>query len=312
MLERPNDVWPALEYARYAPTVEFLHRIAQIGGKYMLFAPYSVGFSSVMLPLTPRGFGTRTLWAGGVTFEIRYDVLDDRVTIASDRGTAALPLRSGSVADFYGAFVVAASELGLPPLETTISPELPDSPHLDTDVQQRPYDSAEARRAWAALSHAAHALETWQAAYRGHRPPVGIMFGGFDVFAPRFVSDWKTPPSGKPMFMQNSETADYTAVGFSLGDEKRPEPYFFAYTTPPTPEFASADFGVAGAAFSNDAGLAVLPWAAVRGATDPFAAVLTFADAVYAAAGKTRLQPADLERCDGWRASRSLVKPRSD
>ena len=301
--------WPALAYATYAATAEHLHRLAQIGGKYQLFAPYSIGFASVTMPITSRGFATHSLFANDATFEIRYDVLDDRVTIVSDRGCESLPLQAGSVADFYARFREAAAALGLPALKTTILPEIAGAPHLDTDTEPRPYDAAAARAIWHAFARASHALGAWQAAYRGHHPPVGIMFGGFDLFAPRFFSEWKTPPVDKPPFMQNSETADYVAVGFALGDEKRPEPYFFAYATPPSPEFARSDFGVTGAAFSEAAGLAILSYADAVATADPHATVLAFADAVYAAARKTRAYPADLERRDGWHASTALVSP---
>ena len=58
-----------------------------------------------------------------------------------------------------------------------------------------------------------------------------------------------------------------------------------------------------------EAGLIVLPWDAVRSAPDPEAAVVRFADAVYAAAVELGGWPADLvgERHDGWYASRHPV-----
>ena len=304
-----TDLWPAIDYDATASTAEYVHRLSQIGGKYALFAPYSTGFGCVALRITARGFATSTIWANDTTFEIHYEILDDRVTVTSDLGSESLPLASGSVSDFYARFRVVAQTLGLPKLPTTLESEIAGSPHLDTDAEHRFYDPRAARTLWRAFASASRALTRWQASFRGHAAPVGIMFGGFDLFAPRFASAWTTPPTDKPMFMQNSENAADVVVGFALGTEQSKTASFFAYATPPSAQFSTADFGVPGAVFNEKAGLASLPWDVVRATSDPEETVLTFADAVYAAARRTSdAWPADLERRDGWYASKHLVK----
>jgi len=305
----PDELWPSLPYDEIAPTVEYLHRVAQIGGKYTLDQPFQPGWGSIGLTVTPKGFATPPLWTGDVMFVVDYDLLDNRVTVTASGGTVTLPLTAGSVADFYAKFVDAVAPLGIPPPRSAIATEIPGASHLDVDREARPYDAAAARRIWAAFASSARALSEYQASYRGPRLPVGIMWGGFDLYAPRYNGRGVDPPSTAPVFQQNGMCAEVVAVGFYFGDSRSPMPSFFAYISPPPQGIATATFGVDGAAFNAQAGLIGLPWETVRATSDPHGTILTFADAVYENAVKLGGWPADLvgQRCDGWYASAHRV-----
>jgi hypothetical protein len=306
-----SDLWPSLAYDEIMPTVDHIHRLAQIGAKYTLEQPFEPNWGNIVLPLTPRGFATRTLWCGDVTFVVDFNLFDDCVTVTASTGSVALPLAPGSVADFYARFVDAVAPLGIPRPRTTIESEIPNAPHLDADREQRPYDPAAARQAWAAMASAARALTEWQSCFRGPRLPVGIMWGGFDVYAARFNGRTVKPPSEAPIFQQNGMSSEVVAVGFYFGDERSRTPTFFAYISPPPDGMTTADFGVIGAGYDAQARLILLPWEIVRKSDDPRATVLTFADAVYDVAVKLGGWPTELvgQRHDGWFASsHSLVK----
>ncbi len=299
------DPWSPLPYEEIRPTVDHLHRLVQIGGKYTLNEPFEPNWGNIPLSVTPRGFSTPTLHAGAVLFVVDYELLDDRVTISATTGRVSLPLGPGTVAGFYEQFVEAVAPLGIAPLQTTVEPEIPDAPRLDADREQRPYDGEVARRVWSAFASSASALIAWQAPYRGHRPRVGIMWGGFDLSATRYSGRLVTPPSTVPVFQQNGMTGEVVAVGFSLGDEKSRAASFYAYISPAPDGINAVDFGIEGAVYVPQAELIVLPWDVVRASDDPHAAVLRFADAVYDAAIKLGGWPTDLTgaRLDGWYAS---------
>jgi Family of unknown function (DUF5996) len=303
------DLWPTLPYYEIAPTVEYLHRVAQIGGKYTLDQPFQPAWGNIALSVTPKGFSTPAMWAGDVMFVVDYDLLESRVTITASTGDVSVPLAAGSVADFYAKFVAAVAPLGIPAPRTTIATEIPGALHLDVDREVRPYDPAVARRVWAAFASVARSLNEYQSSYRGPHLPVGIMWGGFDLYAPRYNGRGVDPPSTAPVFQQNGMCAEVVAVGFYFGDSRAPMPSFFAYISPPPQGIATAKFGVDGAAFNAAAGLIVLPWETVRASKDPHGTVLTFADAVYENAVKLGGWPADLvgPRCDGWYASTHRV-----
>lgn len=297
--------WPALEYAAMAPTVDHLHRLAQIGGKYTVDEPFEPNWGNVPLTITPRGFATPTLHAGDVAFAVDYDLLDHEVVIATSTGRARLGLEPGSVAAFYERFAHAAAGVGVPPLSNLSEPEIPDGPTLDEDRDQRPYDPDAASLVAAAFSRAGAALSAYQAPFRGHRHRVGLMWGGFDLSAQRFNGRSVQPPLAQPVFLQNGMTGEVVSAGFTLGDPRSPGAGFYAYISPAPDGMANADFGVDGALWNPDAGLAVLPWDAVRGTEDPQGQVVRFADTVYALAG----WPAELagSRVEGRHAATQPV-----
>ena len=303
------DLWPALPYAEIMPTVEYVHRIAQIGGKYSLDMPFQPNWGSIVMPLTPKGFATPALWNGDVMFVVEYELLENRVVVNASTGSVSLPLEPGSVADFYARFVDAVAPLGIKPPRSTVASEIPGAKHLDVDSEIRPYDASAARRIWAAFASASRALNEFQAPFRGPRLPVGIMWGGFDVYAARYNGRDVTPPSTHPIFQQNGMSAEVVAVGFYFGSDQAPNATFFAYISPPPEGIAKATFGVEGSSFNSAAGLIVLPWEIVRTNKDPHGTVLKFADAVYDNAVKLGGWPSGLvgPRCDGWYASKHRV-----
>ncbi len=308
MISSP-DLWPTLSYDEIAPTVEYLHRIAQVGAKYTLDQPFQPNWGSIVMPVTPRGFATPTLWCGDVSFVVEYELLDERVSVNASTGRASFPLAAGSVAEFYRAFVAAVSPLGIPAPRSTVASEIAGAPHLDLDEEARPCTGAAARKIWSAFASSNRALHAWQASYRGPRLPVGIMWGGFDLYAARYNGRPVKPPDSAPVFQQNGMTAEVVAVGFYFGDARTREPSFFAYISPPPAAIATASFGLPGAAFNAAAGLISVPWETVRTQPDPHAAVLRFADSVYDAAIKLGGWPQDLvgPRVDGWYASSHRV-----
>jgi Family of unknown function (DUF5996) len=299
----PPSLWtPAPE--DFGPTVDYLHRIGQIAGKYTLDQVYEPNWGNIVLDVTGRGFATPTVRRGDVVFRVEYLLLDDLVTIVANTGSTSVPLAEGSVAAFYSDFVTAAGSLGIPAPGSTIEPEITDAPHFDVDTEHRPYDAVVVQWVAGALAGASAALTEWQAPYRGHRPRVGIMWGGFDLSATRYNGQPVEPPATQPMFQRNGMTEAVVAVGFVLGDDST-HPYFYAYVSPEPGGLAQTDFGVDGAAYSAEDGLAKLPWDVVTSSADPDTTIVQFADAVWHAAVELGGWDAALvlARRDGWYAS---------
>jgi hypothetical protein len=109
------DSWPSLPYDEMAPTVDHLHRLSQIAGKYTLDQPFEAYWGDIALLVTPRGIATRTLRSDAVLFEIEYAILDSQVVITASTGRTTLALGPGTVADFYGKFVDAVAALRIQP-----------------------------------------------------------------------------------------------------------------------------------------------------------------------------------------------------
>ncbi|MFE7672025.1 DUF5996 family protein [Streptomyces albidoflavus] len=299
---------PDLDYEQLAPTVDYVNRVVQVGGKYTLDEPFEVGWGNVVLDVTPRGLTTRTFRRPDTSFQVHYGLLDGDVRIESDRGTRALSLRHDSVASFYTAFCDAAHDLGVDPPDSPLICEIPGAPAtFEEDRTPRTWDPDAARLMCTAWNLAAAGLEAWQAPYLGHRPRVGVMWGGFDLSATRWRPQRTTPTPGRPAFQQNAELHAYVSVGFSFGSADAPHPGMYAYIWPQPDGLDSRDWGVPGATWNPDAGLVQLPWPALLQTPDPVHSIVTFGDAVYAAAVDLAGWPADwvCPRVDGWYMSRT-------
>lgn len=299
--------WPELGYQDLAPTVAYLNRLVQVAGKYTLDEPFEVGWGNVVFDVTPRGLRTPTLRQPGVTFSVHYRLLDAEVLIEADTGTRTLSLGDGTVAAFHAAFCEAARVLGIAPPSSTLLCEIPGASSFDQDGEHRHWDAAAAGLVWRALELVTGGLETWQAPYLGHRPRVGVMWGGFDLSATRYRGQPTLPRPNEPAFMQNGELQAYVSVGFSFGSPDAPAAGMYAYIWPQPDGLAGRSWGVEGAEWNPEAGLVLLPWSVLRRQPDPRAAVVAFGEAVYQAALDLSDWPPDLvgPHCDGWHMSRT-------
>jgi len=300
--------WPELVYQDLSPMVAFVNRLVQVGGKYTLDEPFEVGWGNVVLDVTPRGLRTPTLRQQEVTFSVHHRLLDADVVIEADTGSRTLSLSDGSIAAYFAAFCEAAGELGIRPPGSSVLCEIPDAePGFEHDRQERHWDAGAAGLMWQALDLAAAGLEAWQAPYLGHRPRVGVMWGGFDLSATRYRAQPTLPRPGRPAFLQNGELEAYVSVGFAFGSAEAPAAGMYAYIWPQPDGLDGRAWGVDGAVWNPEAGLALLPWSVLREQHDPHDAVVAFGDAVYEAAVDLAGWPSDLigPRCDGWHMSRT-------
>ncbi|MFD8806896.1 DUF5996 family protein [Streptomyces sp. NPDC059597] len=303
-----SDAWPVLDHAELGPMIEYVNRVVQIAGKYALDDPFQVGWGNIVLTVTPRGLTTPVYRRDGVTFTVHYRLLDGDVVIETDDGTRTLSLSRTSVADFYAHFCDAAAQLGIPAPHSSLICEIPGAPHaFEDDRAERVWSAHPARHMWEAFNLAADGLEAWQAPYLGHRPRVGLMWGGFDLSATRFRAQPTSPPPQGPPFMRNAQLYEYVSVGFSFDNTKSGggnplDIGMYAYIWPQPDGLDGRSWGVDGAEWHPDAGLVILPWSTLRETPDPHQSIVSFGDAVYDAAVATAGWPADLvgPRVDGW------------
>jgi hypothetical protein len=307
------EAWPVLVHEDLAPMVDYVNRVVQVAGKYTLDAPFEEGWGNIVLDVTPRGLSTPTLRQRGVAFRVHYRLLDADVVIETDGETRTLPLSGQSVSSFFSAFCAAASDLGIRRPRTSLICEIPGAPAtFEDDRAVRTWDGSAARLIWEAMSLAADALESWQAPFLGHRPRVGVMWGGFDLSATRHRAQHTAPPPQGPPFMQNAQLNAYVSVGFSFDNTKMnnapvPPIGMYAYIWPQPDGLEGRSYGVEGADWYPEAGLMLLPWDSLRRLPDPRQAIVKFGDAVYQAAVETAGWPTDVfvPRVDGWYVSRT-------
>ena len=218
-----------------------------------------------------------------IEFDLRDHVLELRTTDGDHRHIALEPR---TVASFYAATMSALDELGV---DVTVHPrpsEVVQAIPLDQDEQHRSYDPDAVRRFWLALVQVERVLTLFRARYIGKASPVHLFWGGLDLCTTRF-SGRPAPkhPGGVPncpdWVQELAYSHEVSSAGYWPGGGD--EGLFYAYAYPEPAGFAGWNVQPADAYYDTDLGESVLPYTAVRSASDPDAALLSFLQTTYEA-----------------------------
>ncbi|MEL7059618.1 MAG: DUF5996 family protein [Acidobacteriota bacterium] len=296
--------WPDLSERSDRETFATLHLWTQIVGKIRLeTTPWTNHSWHVPLYVSPRGLETSTLWLDGVAFEMVFDLRSHALMIeTSDGDRRSVPLAPGSVADFYAAVLAELRGLGLKPRIDTRPSEIEGGIRFERDARQRPYDPHAAQRLWRALLDIDRVFHRFRAAFLGKSSPVHFFWGSFDLAVTRFSGRTAPPhPGGVPALpdwvAREAYSHEVSSAGFWPGDPDGEAPLFYSYAYPQPDGFVDAVVQPSAARWSDALGEFVLPYADVRNADDPEAALWMFLTSTYeAAADRAAWDRAALER----------------
>ena len=283
--------WPLLNYADWRDTAATLQLWTQIVGKVRLaLSPWLNHGWHVPLYVNARGLGTSLIHAGRRVFEIDFDLVDHRLVIrtpdAHDRGFGLEPM---SVASFYRQFM---NELGAAGINVTINVmpnEVPDPIPFPEDQVHCSYDASAASAFRQVLVQADRVFRLFRTGFLGKASPVHFFWGSFDLAVTRF-SGRSAPahPGGVPGLPDDVTREAYShevsSAGFWPGNDQHPHAAFYSYAYPTPTGFAQAKIEPEGAIWSTQMGEWLLPYEAVRTATDPETALMSFLQTTYRAA----------------------------
>jgi hypothetical protein len=286
--------WPELPYAAWKDTRDTLHLWTQVIGKIRLArTPWLNHSWHVALYVTARGLttGPMPISASGGAFQIGFDFIDHVLQIrTSDGRLREFSLVPMSVAQFYAGVIVSLKDLGI---EVRINPmpnEIPGAVPFTDDTVHKSYDAEYANRFWRVLLAADMMLAKFRSGFIGKSSPVHFFWGSFDLAVTRF-SGRAAPrhPGGIPNLpddvAQEAYSHEVSSAGFWPGGGGPIEyPAFYSYAYPAPDGFAEAKVTPAEAFFSKELGEFVLPYDAVRSASDPGAALMEFLQSTYDAA----------------------------
>jgi hypothetical protein len=286
----PASPWPALPYDEWKDTYATLHMWMQVAGKVALAKAPPINHSwGVALHLTPSGLSTYLLPHGTRSFAIEFDFISHQLIVrACGEASRTLPLVNRSVADFYRALMELLREMGLAARIWPLPSEVPDPIRFEQDTVHHTYDPAQANRFWTILTLVAPVFNERRATFLGKSSPVHFFWGGFDLAVTRF-SGRPAPPRDGPAFMREAYSHEVISHGFWPGSGLLLEPAFYAYAVPEPAGLKEAHVLPAAAYYHRDLGEFVLPYEAVRTASDPAADIRAFIDSTYdraAALGK--------------------------
>ncbi|HIK19137.1 MAG TPA: hypothetical protein IGS53_28170 [Leptolyngbyaceae cyanobacterium M33_DOE_097] len=288
-----SQMWLPLPVAEWQDTNETLHLWTQIIGKIRLaLAPKVNHWWHSTLYVTPRGLTTSAIPYGTRTFQITFDFLNHQLLVETSDGiTKAIALMPRSVADFYQAVMTTLKDIGIEVKIWTIPQEVTDPIPFEQDHQHAAYDEECAQRFWRILVQCDRLLTIFRARYAGKCSPVHFFWGSFDLAVTRF-SGRPAPehPGGVPgmadWVTREAYSHEVSSCGFWFG-KGAIEALFYAYAYPTPEGFKDYPVQPQEAFFSPEMQEFVLPYEAVRQASDPDAMVLSFLQSTYEAAANS-------------------------
>jgi hypothetical protein len=218
-----------------------------------------------------------------------------------DGDRATFKLEPMTVAAFYERTMYELSTLGIVVNINRKPNEIVDAIPFDRDKTHRTYVKEDAERFWRVLLQANRLCKEFRAGFLGKASPVQFFWGSFDLAATRYSGRSAPPhPGGIPNLPDAVTREAYSheehSVGFWPGGNGV-DAAFYAYAYPEPPGFAEARIAPAAAGWNVAMREFVLPYGAVREASDPDRAVLSFFESTYeAAANLAKWDRAALER----------------
>jgi hypothetical protein len=247
----------------------------------------------VPLYVTARGLTTSSIPYQGRAFEIAFDFAAQVLDVAtSDGSRRQIALRPQAVADFYASVLSTLEDLGIRVSITELPSEIPQAIRFSRDRVHASYDAEYAQRFWRVLTQVDRLFKQFRTGFIGKASPVHFFWGSFDLAVTRFSGRSAPPhPGGAPglndAVMREAYSHEVSSAGFWPGGGGFDQAAFYSYAYPVPEGFKSAPVRPAAAFFSDALGEFVLPYDAVRSASDPDAMVLTFVQSTYEAAANT-------------------------
>jgi len=282
-----TDEWPALPYEEWRETRDTLHMYTQVVGKLRLeLCAFEPQWGNVPLYVTARGLTTTPIPFGSKSFDAELDLVDHVLVIrSSDGGLTRRPL-GGPVADFYQGLLEDLRSLDVVATISTLPSEVPDPIAFPADRVHHVYDPVWANRFWRVLARIDTVFKEHRALFGGRTSLVHFFWGTFDLALTRFSGNAASPGADPDTIRRFSANAEQIAAGWWPGDQAHPFAAFYAYGYPKPRGIEKAQVAPPQARWDAGAGEFFLPYADMRAASDPRAALVEFLDSTYRATAK--------------------------
>jgi hypothetical protein len=286
-------MWPELPYTAWRDTLQTVHLWAQIVGKVRTALTPWVNHSwHVPFYVTARGIGTSPIPIGFESLEIDFDFTAHRLTARASRGDeAGFALTPMAVADFHSRVFALLRGLGVTVTIDDMPSEMVDVPRYSEDRSHASYDADAVHRFWRALIQVDRVFKLFRSGFLGKASPVHFFWGSFDLAVTRFSGNSAPKhPGGIPGLSDAVACEAYSheesSAGFWPGSDSFPHAAFYSYAYPEPAGYRERPV-TAAAHFDTTLGEFILPYEAVRTATDSDVLLLDFLQTTYAAAADT-------------------------
>ena len=278
-----EETWPALPLAEWSATRDTLHMWTQIVGKVrMALSPHENHWWEVPLYVSARGLTTSAIPYSPGVFEAEFDFIDHVLRIVTCEGQVKkMQLAPRSVADFYDEFMRSVRSLGIDVRIWPMPGEIPNPIRFDRDTVHASYDPAYANRFWRILASVSTVCKEFRARFIGKASPVHFFWGSFDLAATRFSGRRAPERPGADKITKDAYSHEEISAGWWPGGGEVTAPTFYAYAAPEPKGFRASPVRPAQASYNDKLGEFLLPYDAVRNASNPKAALTEFLQSTY-------------------------------
>jgi Family of unknown function (DUF5996) len=278
---------PPLPLKEWEDTKETLHRYCQIVGKVRReYSPYRNHWWHVTLYVTTRGLSTGPIPYGRTTFDISFDLLENRLAVTTGEGAFSFALDDLSVAEFYRRLFEGLRSLEI---DASINPEpfrLDDEHTLDANTYHRTCDEGYVRRYHHVLAWVDQVFKEFAGRFNGKTSPVQLFWHSFDLALTRFSGRRAPVRPGADLVTREAYSHEVISCGFWPGDPSVREPAFYSYTAPEPENLAEQPLHPPAASW-QEGGTALLTYEEVRSSSSPQETLLEFLQSAYEAGAKT-------------------------
>ena len=280
-------LFPPLPLDEWEDSKETLHRYVQIAGKIRLeHSPFRNHWWHVPLYVTTRGLTTSAIPYRNVTFEISFDLMENRLVVStSEDGGFAFAMDDLPVAHFYRRLFDGLGALGIDVSINTRPYALDDERTLEENTFHCVCDREHVRRYWRALVQVDQIFKEFAGRFNGKTSPVQLYFHSFDLAVTRFSG--RRAPEREGKVDREAYSHEVISFGFWPGDKNVRSPAFYSYTAPEPEGLTDQPLGPEAAFWAPEGGMALLMYDDLRKAESPRDVLLEFLESAYQAGAKT-------------------------
>jgi Family of unknown function (DUF5996) len=228
----------------------------------------------------------------GRTVDVIFDFATHKLVIeTSDGQVEDFALEPMAVADFYAEFMQRLRRLGIEVNIWTMPSEIENATPFERDRVHAQYDRLSAQKFWLALVQANRVMHKFRARFIGKTSPVHFFWGSFDLAVTRFSGRAAPPPKGATpnvasWVMAEAYSHEVSSCGFWPGNGGYGRAAFYVYAYPEPAGYGNTRLATTDAFYDEGLGQFILPYDAVRQASDPDKLLLGFLQETYAAAAE--------------------------
>ncbi len=280
--------WPALPYSEFKSTAHLLHMGLQAIGKLKLNNPFEPHWAHVALWITASGLTTGPVTYISGIFSVDINILEHQVSCVTSWGLKEkFDITPMSVAQFAEKLLILLKKVKVDVTINTMPQEIPNPIAFEKDIKPCEYNKDLAHAWWIILVNSYRVLQRYHARFCGETPPVGFMWGTFDLRDARYNGIHVNPTGINSGYLRrNAMDEGQVEAGWWSGTDEYPHPAYYSFIYPQPEGIEHAKIKPAKARWEKTFGEFLLDYEDVRNSSDPESDLFNFFESTYAAEAK--------------------------